>query len=137
VQAFIGTADYQAHKRKRFRGGDNPNIAENQAFILAEPESRKRQSIVEPADEIGGLIHGGGIVIDEGRRLHADEALGDMRANIKIFAPRRAGASATRRQAMFQPSTLRTGVSGLRPVRCRASVSLPVSSQVPLTARSA
>jgi hypothetical protein len=41
VQAFIGTADYQAHKTKRFRGGDNPNIAQNQAFILADPETRK------------------------------------------------------------------------------------------------
>jgi hypothetical protein len=41
VQAFIGTAGYHAHKKKRFRGGDNPNIAENQAFVLADPESRK------------------------------------------------------------------------------------------------
>lgn len=41
VQAFIGTADYQAHKTKRFRGGDNPNIAQNQAFFLADPETRK------------------------------------------------------------------------------------------------
>jgi len=41
VQAFIGTAGYQAHKTKRFRGGDNPNIAQNQAFILADPETRK------------------------------------------------------------------------------------------------
>lgn len=41
VLAFIGTADYQAHKTKRFRAGDNPNIAQNQAFILADPEIRK------------------------------------------------------------------------------------------------
>ena len=41
VQAFIGTADYEAHKTKRFRGGDNPNIAQNQAFILTDPETRK------------------------------------------------------------------------------------------------
>jgi hypothetical protein len=41
VQAFIGTADYQAHKKKRFRGNDNPNIAQNQAFILADPETRE------------------------------------------------------------------------------------------------
>jgi hypothetical protein len=41
VQAFIGTEAYKAHKAKRFRGGDNPNIAENQAFILADPEARK------------------------------------------------------------------------------------------------
>jgi hypothetical protein len=41
VQAFIGTDAYKAHKSKRFRTGDNPNIAENQAFILADPETRK------------------------------------------------------------------------------------------------
>lgn len=41
VQAFIGTEAYKAHKAKRFRGNDNPNIAENQAFILADPETRK------------------------------------------------------------------------------------------------
>jgi hypothetical protein len=41
VQAFIGTDAYKAHKTKRFRSGDNPNIAENQAFILTDPETRK------------------------------------------------------------------------------------------------
>jgi len=41
VQAFIGAAEYQAHKTKRFRGGDNPNIAQNQAFILSDPKTRK------------------------------------------------------------------------------------------------
>ena len=41
VQAFIGTPDYQAHKAKRFRGGDNPDIAQNQAFILADPATRE------------------------------------------------------------------------------------------------
>jgi hypothetical protein len=41
VQAFIGTEAYQAHKAKRFRRDDNPNIAENQAFILTDPETRK------------------------------------------------------------------------------------------------
>jgi len=41
VQGFIGTEAYKAHKSKRFRGGDNPNIAQNQAFILADPETRK------------------------------------------------------------------------------------------------
>ena len=30
VQAFIGTPDYQAHKAKQFRAGDNPDIAQNQ-----------------------------------------------------------------------------------------------------------
>lgn len=41
VQVFIGTDAYKAHKEKRFRGGDNPNIAQNQAFILADPETRR------------------------------------------------------------------------------------------------
>ena len=41
VQAFIGTDAYKAHKAKRFREGDNPNIAENQAFILTDPETRR------------------------------------------------------------------------------------------------
>jgi len=41
VQAFIGTDAYKAHKAKRFRRGDNPDIAENEAFILSDPETRK------------------------------------------------------------------------------------------------
>jgi hypothetical protein len=41
VQAFIGTTDYVTHKTKRFRGGDNPNIAQNQAFILSDAKTRE------------------------------------------------------------------------------------------------
>jgi hypothetical protein len=41
VQDFIGTDPYKEHKQKRFRGGDNQNIGENQAFILSDPETRK------------------------------------------------------------------------------------------------
>jgi hypothetical protein len=41
VQAFIGTEAYKAHKVKRFRQGDNLDIAANQAFILADPATRK------------------------------------------------------------------------------------------------
>lgn len=41
VQAFIGTEAYEAHKAKRFRGGDNPVIAHNQAFVLSDPDTRK------------------------------------------------------------------------------------------------
>jgi hypothetical protein len=41
VQAFIGTAEYQAHKTRRFRAGDNPDISQNQAFLLADAETRK------------------------------------------------------------------------------------------------
>lgn len=41
VQEFIGTAEYIAHKDKRFRGGDDPDITENQAFVLSNAETRK------------------------------------------------------------------------------------------------
>ena len=41
VQAFIGTDAYKAHKSKRFRRGDNLNIAQNEAFILSDPETHK------------------------------------------------------------------------------------------------
>jgi hypothetical protein len=40
VQAFVGTEAYKAHKAKRFPKADNPNIAENEAFILSDPETR-------------------------------------------------------------------------------------------------
>lgn len=40
IQPFIGTGDYQAHKAKRFPKADNPDIAEIQAFILSDPETR-------------------------------------------------------------------------------------------------
>ena len=36
VLEFIGCDDYKAHKEKRFRGGDNPVIAENEAFLLSD-----------------------------------------------------------------------------------------------------
>lgn len=41
VQDFIGTDAYKAHKTKRFPKADNTNIAENEAFILSNPETRK------------------------------------------------------------------------------------------------
>jgi hypothetical protein len=41
VQAFIGTAAYHDHKQKRFRTGDNPRIAENEAFLLTVPDVRR------------------------------------------------------------------------------------------------
>lgn len=40
VQQFVGTEAYKAHKNRRFRQGDSKNIAENQAFILADPATR-------------------------------------------------------------------------------------------------
>ncbi|WP_447969893.1 nucleotidyl transferase AbiEii/AbiGii toxin family protein [Nitrospira sp. M1] len=41
VQAFVSTPEYQAHKDKRFRSGDNPLITENEAFLLRNPSIRK------------------------------------------------------------------------------------------------
>lgn len=41
VQTFIGTEAYKAHKAKRFRKADNQNIAQNQAFVISNPETRK------------------------------------------------------------------------------------------------
>jgi Nucleotidyl transferase AbiEii toxin, Type IV TA system len=40
VQKFVGTEAYKAHKAKRFRPGDNHNIAKNQAFVLSDPATR-------------------------------------------------------------------------------------------------
>lgn len=41
VQEFIGTTAYHTHKEKRFRTADNPRIAENEAFLLSIPETRR------------------------------------------------------------------------------------------------
>lgn len=41
VRSFIGTPEYASHKAKRFRGGDNPVLAENEAFRLSDPEARE------------------------------------------------------------------------------------------------
>lgn len=41
VQTFIGTEVYNAHKAKRFRRGDNPEIAKNDAFLLSDPAVHK------------------------------------------------------------------------------------------------
>jgi|SRR5262252_2457851 len=56
VQAFIGTEAYQIHKAKRFRGADNPNIAENEAFILSDPKTRKTYNEAFAAS--GALYYG-------------------------------------------------------------------------------
>lgn len=37
VQAFIGMADYQAHKTKRFPKADEPDLTKNEAFLLSDP----------------------------------------------------------------------------------------------------
>ncbi len=40
VREFIGTDDYTAHKKKRFRGADNPVLSENEAFLLNDLDIR-------------------------------------------------------------------------------------------------
>lgn len=42
VQAFIGTEAYKAHKAKRFPQADNQNISKNEAFLIADPATRKQ-----------------------------------------------------------------------------------------------
>ncbi|MFC4726076.1 nucleotidyl transferase AbiEii/AbiGii toxin family protein (plasmid) [Glycocaulis abyssi] len=42
VTAFIGTEPYLAHKAKRFREGDEPDITRNDAFRLSDDETRAR-----------------------------------------------------------------------------------------------
>jgi hypothetical protein len=56
VQAFIGTDEYKAHKARRFRRADNPNIAQNEAFILSDPETRR--SYEEAFAETSALYYG-------------------------------------------------------------------------------
>lgn len=40
VLKFIGTPEYQARKKVRFRAGDNLDIARNEAFLLSDPKVR-------------------------------------------------------------------------------------------------
>jgi hypothetical protein len=42
VQAFVGTPEYAAHKKRRFPAADNPVIAENEAFLLSDASTRER-----------------------------------------------------------------------------------------------
>jgi hypothetical protein len=42
VQSFIGTDAYEARKEQRFRTGDEPVIAKNPAFTLADPIERNK-----------------------------------------------------------------------------------------------
>ena len=42
VQAFIGTEEYQEHKKRRFRTADNPVIAKNDAFLLSDSSIRNK-----------------------------------------------------------------------------------------------
>ena len=55
VQNFIGTAEYQAHKQKRFRSADNPLITENEAFMLRTQDTR--QLYTQAYDETVALYY--------------------------------------------------------------------------------
>ncbi len=63
VQAFIGTDAYEAHKAKRFRQGDEPDITKNQAFILADPATRA--AYAEAFGESTALYYGAKPSFDE------------------------------------------------------------------------
>jgi hypothetical protein len=54
VQKFIGTPAYIAHKRKRFRQGDNQNIAQNEAFLLSDQKTR---ALYEKAYKDSGALY--------------------------------------------------------------------------------
>lgn len=41
VRAFVGTDEYKAHKTKRFRQSDDPDLTKNQAFILSDATTRE------------------------------------------------------------------------------------------------
>ncbi len=45
VVTFIGTPEYRAWKKHRFRTGDNLNIAENEAFLLSDPATREQYTL--------------------------------------------------------------------------------------------
>lgn len=41
VQNFIDSEAYNNHKEKRFRSGDNPDISQNEAFLLTNTDTRR------------------------------------------------------------------------------------------------
>jgi len=49
VAAFIGTPEYHARKEHRFREGDNPIIADNEAFRLSDSAIRERYALAYQA----------------------------------------------------------------------------------------
>jgi hypothetical protein len=55
VQAFIGTPEYLAHKQSRFRTGDNPVIAQNEAFLLRDQATR--QAYAKAYDDTKALYY--------------------------------------------------------------------------------
>ena len=56
VQKFINTEAYKKHKERRFRGGDNLNISQNDAFIVSDPVTR--ESYAKAFAESAALYYG-------------------------------------------------------------------------------
>ena len=56
MQDFIGTDEYKAYKAKRFPRADNQNIAQNEAFIIRDPATRKTYNEAFAAS--GALCYG-------------------------------------------------------------------------------
>ncbi len=67
VQKFAATQRYKDHKAKRFRGGDNQNIAENRAFIMIDPATRRLYS--EAYARTSALYYGKAPTFEEILRL--------------------------------------------------------------------
>lgn len=63
VQAFIGTDAYQAHKARRFRGGDERDLTKNPAFQLKDPHTRSAYQ--KAYDLSGALYYAGRPTFDE------------------------------------------------------------------------
>jgi len=74
VQAFIGSEAYQAHKQKRFPAADNPDLTQNQAFILDDPDTR---AAFENAYAASRALY-----------YRDQPALGEILAAIATWAPR-------------------------------------------------
>ena len=72
VQAFIGTDEYKAHKAKRFPRADNQDIAQNEAFILSDAETRK---MYEEAFAASRALY-------YGKKPSFDEILGEIKKSI-------------------------------------------------------
>lgn len=73
VRGFIGTSDYHARKKARFRRGDNPTIADNEAFLLSDPSTRKRYA--DAYEATAGLYFAG--------QIPFETLMEHIRANIK------------------------------------------------------
>lgn len=63
VLKFIGTPEYQARKTVRFRGGDNLDIASNEAFLLSDPKVRNLYEV--KYRETASLYYAGQIPFSE------------------------------------------------------------------------